>query len=195
MRTVRLAFFFSFISATTLVSSFLSPLSVAGQDKPKPGTTVDAWRQSLPSDAEARTPVEETAEAVASSPSVAETKKVLLDLERRWMDSLKVGDGDSLDQILAADFAFASPRIIEGRDRTKYLEHSLRDLKLASYELDKTTVRLFGRTAIVSGRLKQKAAVNGEDWSGDYLFTDVWINREGVWRAVSRHESAIKEQK
>lgn len=192
MKSVRLAFFL--FSIAQMISA-ASPPSVVGQDKPKPGTTVDAWRQSLPSEAEAGTPVEEKTDAAASSPSFAETQKVLLDLERRWMDSLKVSDADSLDQILAPDFAFASPRVIEGRDRTKYLKHSLRDLKLASYEFEKTTVRLFGRTAIVSGRLKQKATANGEDWSGDYLFTDVWINRDGVWRAVSRHESAIKEQK
>lgn len=193
MKSIRLAFFVFFISAMAFVSL---PRSVSGQerDKPKPGTTLDAWRQSLPAEAEVRSSGEETPEAAASSASKEEVQKILLELERSWMNSLKISDADSLNQILAADFAFASPRMIDGRDRAKYLEYALRDLKLTFYELDKTTVRVFGRTAIVSGRLKQKATAKGEDWSGDYLFTDVWINRGGVWRAVSRHQSPIKEQ-
>lgn len=160
--------------------------------KESPGTTVDAWRQSLPRDAEAPGPAEENPETAISSPSREETQKILLTLETKWMDSLRASDADSLGEIIAADFSFASPRMKDVKDRIKYLEHALRDLKVTSYEFEKITVRPFGRTAIVSGLLKQNATVKGEDWAGTYLVTDVWINRNGIWRAVSRHESLVK---
>ncbi len=193
MRSIKMGFFALFTCALWLA---VSPINAAAQarEKEKAGTTVDTWRQSLPSAAEEPSPAEEVPETLTSSPSREETQKTLLSLERNWMDALKVGDADSLSQIISSDFAFTSPRIVEGKDRTKYLEYALRDLKITSYEFDKTTVRLFGRTAIVSGLLRQNATVKGENWSGNYLVTDVWINRGGIWRAVSRHESPVKEQ-
>jgi hypothetical protein len=56
-------------------------------------------------------------------------------------------------------------------------------------------VRLYGRTAVVSGRLKQSATVAGEDWGGSYLITDVWVSRDGFWRVVSRHASLLPGKK
>lgn len=179
-----------------MLAGAVSPTVIAtAQEKEKPGTTIDAWRQALPPETEAQRSVEEIPAAVPSLPSDDETQKTLLSLERRWMESLKVGDADSLSQIISPKFTFASPRAIDVKDKIKYLEYALRDLKLTSYEFDKTTVRLFGRTATVTVLLKQKATVGGEDWSGRYLVTDVWISRDGSWLVVSRHESPLPEQK
>lgn len=194
MRSMRISFLVLF---TWVLMSACSPTIIAtAQEKEttKPGTTVDAWRQALPPDAEAQRPAEETPGLVSSLPSNEETEKTLLSLERSWMDSLKAGDADSLSQIISGGFTFVSPRVADVKDRTKYLEYALRDLKLTFYEFDRTRVQLFGRTAIVSGWLKQKVSIGREDWSGTYLITDVWINRDGAWRVVSRHESPLPEQ-
>lgn len=172
----------------------VSPTIIAtAQDKP--GTAVDTWRQSLLPEAEIQGEAEEIPGVATSQPSTDETQKTLLSLERMWIDSLRAGDADTLVQIISEDFTFASPRVIDVKDRLKYLEYALRELKLTSHELDKPTVRLFGRTAIVSGQLKQKATVKGAGWAGNYLITDVWISRGGNWRVVSRHESPLQEQK
>lgn len=188
-------FYLFVLVIVNLIGADSSPLVAQEKEKQKPGTTVDAWRQSLPRESQAPEPAEGTPDPPPSLQSNAEATKTLLALERLWMDSLKVGDADSLSQIIFGDFAFVSPRMIDGKDRVKYLEYALRDLKLISYEFDKITVRLFGKTAIVTGLLKQNATMKGEDWGGNYLVTDVWINRNGTWRAVSRHEDRLKEQK
>lgn len=183
---------------TWMLMCTVSPTIVAtaqDNEKQKPGTAVDTWRHSLPPEAEARGETEEMPGVATSEPSNDETQKTLLSLERMWMDSLRAGDADTLAQIISEDFTFANPRAVEVKDRIKYLEYALRELKLTSYEFDKTTVRLFGRTAVVSGLLRQKATVRGADWAGNYLITDVWISRGGNWRVVSRHESPLPEQK
>lgn len=195
MKSIRIHFV---AFSTWVLMCAVSPTVIAtaqDNEKQKPGTTVDTWRQSLPPEAETQREGEEMPGVATSQPSNDETQKTLLSLERMWMDSLRAGDADTLGQIVSADFTFASPRAIGVKDRNKYLEYALRELKLTSYEFDKTTVRLFGRTAIVSGLLKQKATVRGEDWAGNYLITDVWISRGGNWRVVSRHESPLQEQK
>jgi hypothetical protein len=108
------------------------------------------------------------------------------------MDSLKVHEADSLSEIISADFMFASARIVDLKDRQSYLEFALRDLRLTDYEFKKTAVRSFGGTAILSSLLKQKATMKGENWGGNYLVTDVWLSRNGLWRIVSRHESLLQ---
>lgn len=184
---------FSTLITLTLMWALPATMVTTAQEKQKPGTTIDSWLQALPPEAEAQ--AEEAAAVAALLPANDETQKTLLALELRWMDSVKAGDADSLSQIVSRDFTFASPRAIRVSDRIQYLEYALRDLKLSSYEFENTRVRVFGRTAIVSSLLKQKAMVKGEDWGGSYLVTDVWLNREGSWRVVSRHESLVPEQK
>ncbi len=195
MGSMRIYFFVLF---TCILMCAVSPaiiVTAQEKEKQKPGTTVDTWRQSLPPQAETPRSAEEMPGVAALAPSSDETRKILLSLEKGLMESLKVRDADSLGLIVASDFMFANPRLAGVSDRSRYLEHVLRDMKLTSYEFDNTTVRVFGRTAIVTGLLKQSAIVAGMDWSGTYLLTDVWISRDGIWRVVSRHESPLPENK
>ena len=195
MRSMRI----NFLLFTWMVICAVAPsLTATAQDKekPKPGTTIDSWRQALPAEAETPAPAEEMPGDASSSASGDETRKTLLALEQRLMESVKMRDADSLSLIVASDFTFANPRLAVRRsDRSGFMQHALGDMKLTSFEFDKTTVRVFGRTAIVSGLLNQRASVAGEDWSGTYLLTDVWISRDGVWRVVSRHESPLHQKK
>ncbi len=191
MKVMKISFF---VVSIWILTCALTPLGVATaqeKEKQKPGTTVDSWRQSLPPEAEVPASPEDMSNPATASSS-AETQKTLLSLEQKLMESLKVGDADSLSLIIGNDFTFVNPRL-SGKvtDRAKYLEHALRDTKLTAYEFDKTTVQIFGKTAVVTGRLKQSATVGGTDWSGTYLVTDVWVSRNGSWRVVTRHESLL----
>jgi len=187
---------------TCLLLVFVAPPLTAAQEKKdeekKPaGSTADAWRQALPPEAE-RTA--ETVEAASGAPAPAsreEVERSLLALERKWMEALKARDASTLAQVIADDFSFVGPRAFDKPgDRDKYLAHALRELKISSYEFDGLTVRLYGRTALVSGRLAQKATdAGGEDLSGSYFVTDVWVSRDGFWRVVSRHVSLIPAPK
>ncbi|HEY6803768.1 MAG TPA: nuclear transport factor 2 family protein [Pyrinomonadaceae bacterium] len=173
---------------------FLLAATSPGQDKEKkPSTTVDAWRQALPSTS-APQPDEETPETPASLAAIDDSRKALLASEQNFMESLKVGDTDSLSQIVSTDFSFIDPQLVELKTRSQYLAYVAQDLKLNSFEFNKTTIQLLGRTAIVSSQLKLKGSLKGQTWSGNYLVTDVWISRDGSWRVVSRHQSPVSDQ-
>jgi hypothetical protein len=112
------------------------------------------------------------------------------------MDSLQQRDASVLSQLISDDFTLVTPRlVVAAGDREKYFQHAMRELNLTSYEFEGLTVRLYGRTAIVSGRLKQSATLAGEDWGGNYIFTDVWVGRDGAWQVVSRHASLLPPEK
>jgi hypothetical protein len=39
----------------------------------------------------------------------------------------------------------------------------------------------------VNSWFHQNATANGKDWSGDFLLTDIWVNKKGEWQVVARH--------
>lgn len=198
MREVRTRLFNFFAAALILAAALSAPAAAQdkGKEAQKPSTsTVDAWRQALPPQAETEgTPEAPTATRQRDSREASE--KALIALERKWMGALQQRDASALSQLISEDFTLVSPRLVTAvGDRDKYFKHAMRDLNLTSYDFEGLTVRLYVRTAVVSGRLKQSATVSGEDWGGSYFFTDVWVSRDGAWQVVSRHLSPTPIEK
>lgn len=183
--------------------AFAATLSVAAgaQEKDKetrkpPTSTADAWRQALPPEAETDKASQAEPNAAPPRASREDVEMSLTALEREWMEAVKLRNASALGRIVSDDFTLISPRlVVAAGDRDRYFNHVMSDLKLASYDFDGLTVRLYGRAAVVSGVLKRSAAVAGEDWGGSFLVTDVWVNRDGFWRVVSRHESLLPGKK
>ncbi|HEY0173607.1 MAG TPA: nuclear transport factor 2 family protein [Pyrinomonadaceae bacterium] len=191
---------FNFITAALILAAAPSAPAAAqdkGKEAQKPSTsTVDAWRQALPPQAESEGTPEASAAATQPRATREATEKALLALERKWMGALQQRDASALSQLVSDDFTLVSPRlVVVAGDRDKYFQHAMRDLSLTSYEFEALAVRLYGRTAVVSGRVKQSATVAGDDWGGSYLFTDVWVSRDGTWQVVSRHTSPAPAEK
>jgi hypothetical protein len=44
---------------------------------------------------------------------------------------------------------------------------------------------------MVRARYRQQATVAGQDRSGAFLLTDVWVRRDGRWQVVTRHSSHV----
>jgi hypothetical protein len=42
--------------------------------------------------------------------------------------------------------------------------------------------------------LEIRAVVQGHEWGGEVLITDVWLRHEDSWRVVTRHTSPIVRQ-
>ncbi len=172
MRETRTRFITFFVGALLLVAapSFAVTTQEKGKEvqKPASGSTVDAWRQALPPEAEVVDSAEgEAAAAAQPRASREEIEAGLLALERKWMEALKLRDASALSQIISDDFALVSPRlVVAAGEREKYFQHAMRDLSLTSYDFEELKMRLYGRVAVVSGRLKQSATVAGEDWGG-----------------------------
>jgi len=203
MRVTQTRVFNLFMAALAALILAAAPWTTdAAQEKGKeaqkpPVATVDAWRQALPPGAETGATPEAT-DAVTQPPRATREaiEKGLIALESKWMGALQLRDASALSQLIADDFMLISPRlVVAAGDRDKYFQHAMRELSLTSYDFENLTVRLYGRTAVVSGRLRQSASVAGEDWGGAYLFTDVWVSRDGTWRVVSRHTTLLPHEK
>ncbi|PYX44608.1 MAG: hypothetical protein DMG79_20600 [Acidobacteria bacterium] len=58
-------------------------------------------------------------------------------------------------------------------------------LRYDTINVSDMVVRVYGDTAVVTARADVKGHQLGEDFSGPYRYTRVWVRRTGHWQAVS----------
>jgi ketosteroid isomerase-like protein len=120
----------------------------------------------------------------------------LIKLENRWNDAIVKHDWAFFDQILADDYISTD---FDGNVGTKadFLEF-LRsgESVIASSIVDDMKVRIYGDTAVVTGRTTTvNEQYQGKDLSGQYRWTDTWVKYYlGRWRCVAEHISRIAEK-
>lgn len=116
------------------------------------------------------------------------------ELENKWMNGWKNKDEAVCSEILADDFTLTSS-LSKGDLITK--EQWLAALPIytcKSFRFDKIKVRTYGNTAVVNSWFHQEANVNGNDWNGDFLITDVWVKKNDKWQVVSRHANWLQNK-
>ena len=67
------------------------------------------------------------------------------------------------------------------------------EFKLVSYDVDEMKVRVYGKTAVVTGRTITVSRGKDRDITGKTRFTDVFVKRGGRWLIVAGHSSRIRE--
>lgn len=102
------------------------------------------------------------------------------------------GDASALERMTADDYTFITLR---GELRTK--SEIVKGFQSGSFKYDSRTisdlnVRVYGDTAIVTGRSTQKGSENGKDYSGDYRFTRVYVKQKGRWMTVALQTTLIQ---
>lgn len=129
------------------------------------------------------------APAAPAAPNSVE--QILLQLERDWSQADVHKDAAALDRILAEDWIGID---FEGTVLTK--SQALEGLASDSGSLETTVlrdmkVRIYGNTAIITGTDIEKSEYHGKDSSGKYLWTDVFVFRNGLWQAVSSQSTKL----
>jgi ketosteroid isomerase-like protein len=58
-------------------------------------------------------------------------------------------------------------------------------LRYESMNVSDMVIRLYGDTAVVTARAEVKGHQLGEDFSGPYRYTRIWVRHNGRWQTVS----------
>src|SRR6266481_6797534 len=96
-----------------------------------------------------------------------------------------------LDRIYAADFIGVGP---SGTVRTKpqvILDFTSGDLKFQSITTDEVQVRVYGNTAVETGRSTMNGQDKGQAVPRENRFTRIWVKQQGHWRLVLNHYSPL----
>ncbi|MGB7217649.1 MAG: nuclear transport factor 2 family protein [Vicinamibacterales bacterium] len=128
--------------------------------------------------------------AVAAAPAVAENvQEVIAGLEQEWVKAILAKDTATVDRLLMADFTGATDSLQYGKS------DALEDVRSGTHEtltLNNIVVHAYGDVAIATMDQTEKSRHGKEDFSGHFLFTDVWVKRDGQWRAVASHGSRVR---
>ena len=65
----------------------------------------------------------------------------------------------------------------------------LKDYVTESFTIDDIKVNVYGNTAIAMLMFTQKATVRGQDRSGQFVLTDIWLKGNKGWLIAERHSS------
>lgn len=125
----------------------------------------------------------------ASARAVEEIKA----LEEARNQAVLHGDVAALDRMTSEDYTFITLRG-ELRTKSEILKgFASGSFKYASRQIADLNVRVYGSTAVVTGRSVQKGMENGKDYSGPYWFTRVYVKRGGRWITVALQTTLIQQ--
>lgn len=114
-----------------------------------------------------------------------DTIRQIVDMERQSKEASLRRDSEFSLRTLAEDYVAITPL---GQITTKQETISARrsgQLRYEAMNITDMVVRVYGDTAVVTARADVKGHQLGEDFSGPYRYTRVWVRRNGQWQTVS----------
>lgn len=109
----------------------------------------------------------------------------LTQLSNAWDAAIVAKKQAAVADNMAEDF-----RIIDGHGnvdgKRKFVEDIL-DAKLTidPYTVEEFEVRLYGDTALLSGRTRMTGKYDGKPFESNYRYIDIYVRRGGEWKIVS----------
>jgi len=137
--------------------------------------------------------VSQTNKGSPSNPREGDTRE-LERLENVWNEAHERGDVDALEGLWSDDLEVDVPRMpamnkadvlnFARSGRMKFLRYATWDIR----------IRIYGDTAVVSGRLQRTRQIDSKELSDHWRFTKVYVRQAQQWRVVSFHASEAAQQ-
>ena len=100
----------------------------------------------------------------------------------------------TLERIFADEFVYTTPDG-EVRDKAQQLAFTRSgDLKFESAQSSDVKVRVYGKTAVMTGQFNAKGTFKGKNIDVRERYTAVWVKQNGRWQLVAEQGNFIKQQ-
>jgi ketosteroid isomerase-like protein len=129
--------------------------------------------------------------AAGPSPDVATLTKLSDD----WDKAIVRKDEQAIAANMAEDF-----RQIDGNGNLETKQSFVAgildpQLTIDPYTVEDFEVRLYGDTALLSGRTRMTGKYGGQPFTSNYRYIDVYVRRGGVWKIVSVQITKLPAEK
>jgi ketosteroid isomerase-like protein len=138
----------------------------------------------------------------ADGPPDNPAEREIRELEAQFGRAVVTGDRAFYDRVLAEDFTHTSHSGVF-KTRGEFMAEDKFDEKkdarrgrtrYDSYDVDDLAVRIYGDTAVVTGRTSPEGrTAQGQPISGQYRYLRVWVKRQGRWQAVAFEGTRITQ--
>ena len=129
--------------------------------------------------------------ALLSLARAANVDEDLKKLETERAAAVVRGDAATLAKQTSDDYTFIN---VYGRmsDKSQMVDAFKNgQSKLASDELSDMKVRLYGNTAVITGKADVKGTLSGKDITGQMMFTRVYVKKGGHWQSVAFQQTLV----
>lgn len=111
-------------------------------------------------------------------------------LNRQWMQAYVEHDTAFLERYLSDDYVSTFPdgRVLDKRGEIASLKSG--GVAITDMRPREMNVRIYGEVAVITGQSTIRATVDGQETSGEFRFTDVWVKQNG-WQAVASQVTRI----
>jgi len=120
-----------------------------------------------------------------------EDEKAVLETEYAWCQAYLKSDTAALAEIEADGFTLTDPRgvtVTKDQEIAELKSGVIRFIELSSHEI---SLRVYGDTAIVTGRTVLKAIEDNEPHDGIFQFTDTFVRQDGRWRVATEQVTRL----
>lgn len=116
----------------------------------------------------------------------------IVELERQAKEASLHRDADFSQRTLAEDYVGITPlgQVTTKQDVLRARKSG--QLRYETIDVTEMVVRVYGDTAVVTARADVKGHQLGEDFSGPYRYTRVWVQRGGQWDIVSYQQTVTQ---
>jgi ketosteroid isomerase-like protein len=122
--------------------------------------------------------------------SDAAISQTLQAIEHAWLNAEKNHDAAAFEKLVADDWIAITP---DGKRQTKAERAAeIKSSDLESATLGEMKVRVFGDAAVVTGTDDEITVKDGKKSTDHYVWTDVFVKRNGKWLAVASQTAQIK---
>jgi ketosteroid isomerase-like protein len=131
--------------------------------------------------------------SVAFAQTSKKAEQELLRANREYDEALVRGDIVVLERLYSDEFVYTTPDG-EVRDKAHQLAFTRTgDVRLESGQSDDVRVRVYGNTAVMTGRFTAKGKLKDRNINIRERYTAVWVKRKGRWRLVAEQGNLTKQ--
>lgn len=120
-------------------------------------------------------------------------QEALTKLNQQYDRAIVGNDVKALERIFHADFIYTNP---DGETRTREQQLAFARsgyLQFESGVSDSVRIRIYGNTAVMTGRFTAKGKFKGQDLTVNERYTAVWVKTGNRWQLVAEQGNLIKE--
>jgi ketosteroid isomerase-like protein len=121
----------------------------------------------------------------------ASVEEQIKKIERDRAAAVVKGDVAALEGLTSDDYTLinASGRLSDKATTMNDIKTGV--IKLTANEVSDLKVRVYGDTAVVTGKSSAKGTIGGRELKGPVMFTRVYVKKSGKWQSVAFQQTPI----